>query len=91
MSEELNNTEKTVTEETSPSQENLPHHQQVEEYGGGHIQARHGRINGWLMVVYAILFVWAIYYGYVYWGGLGPGLDYEEKSTPTGYYENIYK
>ena len=60
MSEELNNTEKTVTEETSPSQENLPHHLQVEEYGEGHIQARHGRINGWLMVVYAIMFIWAI-------------------------------
>ena len=45
MSEELNNTEKTVTEETSPSQENLPHHLQVEEYGEGHIHARHGRIR----------------------------------------------
>lgn len=53
----------------------VPHHQQTEDYGGGHIQARHGRINGWLMVVYVVLFVWALYYGYVYWGGLGPGLD----------------
>ena len=53
----------------------LPHHQQTEDYGGGHIQARHGRINGWLLVVYAVLFVWALYYGYTYWGGLGPGLD----------------
>lgn len=52
-----------------------PHHRQTEEYGGGHIEARHGRINAWLLVVYAVLFVWAIYYGYVYWGGLGPGLD----------------
>jgi hypothetical protein len=53
----------------------VPYHQQTEDYGGGHIQARHGRINGWLMVVYVVLFVWALYYGYVYWGGLGPGLD----------------
>lgn len=53
----------------------LPHHQQTEDYGGGHIQARHGRINRWLLFVYLIMFVWALYYGHVYWGGLGPGLD----------------
>jgi hypothetical protein len=29
-----------------------------------------------LLVVYYGLFVWALYYGYTYWGGLGPGLDY---------------
>ena len=52
-----------------------PHHRHTEAYGGGHVKARHGRINGWLLVVYAVLFVWAIYYGYTYWGGLGPGLD----------------
>lgn len=50
--------------------------EQLEEYGGGHIKARHGIINRWLLVVYAILFVWALYYGFKYWGGLGPGLDY---------------
>lgn len=53
----------------------VPHHQQTEKYGGGHIEARHGRINRWLLVVYLVLFVWALYYGYTYWGGLGPGLD----------------
>jgi hypothetical protein len=53
----------------------VPHHQQTEDYGGGHIQARHGRINGWLLLVYLIMFIWALYYGYTYWGGLGPGLD----------------
>jgi len=26
--------------------------------------------------VYLVLLVWALYYGYIYWGGLGPGLDY---------------
>ena len=30
----------------------------------------------WLLAVYAVLFVWAMYYLYVYWGGLGPGLAY---------------
>jgi hypothetical protein len=53
----------------------VPHHQQTEKYGGGHIEARHGRINGWLLAVYLVMFVWALYYGYAYWGGLGPGLD----------------
>jgi hypothetical protein len=56
-------------------EDDQPHHRQTESFGGGHIKARHGRINGWLMVVYLVLFVWALYYGYTYWGGLGPGLD----------------
>ena len=56
-------------EKTSP-------HEHLEEYGGGHIKARHGRVDAWLLAVYAVLFIWALYYGYVYWGGLGPGLDY---------------
>ncbi|QEZ46838.1 hypothetical protein [Cupriavidus oxalaticus] len=61
--------------ENTPAGQDVPHHQQTEDYGGGHIQARHGRINAWLLVVYLVLFVWALYYGYTYWGGLGPGLD----------------
>lgn len=52
-----------------------PRHAHTEKYGGGHIEARHGRINRWLLVVYLVMFVWALYYGYTYWGGLGPGLD----------------
>jgi hypothetical protein len=55
--------------------ERLPAHRQTASFAGGHIKARHGRINGWLLVVYFVLFVWALYYGYTYWGGLGPGLD----------------
>jgi hypothetical protein len=51
-------------------------HEELEDYAGGHIQARHGRVDAWLMVVYVVLLVWALYYGYRYWGGLGPGLDY---------------
>ncbi len=46
----------------------------MHEYAGGYIQAHHGGIPAWLLVVYLVLFVWALYYAYVYWGGLGPGL-----------------
>lgn len=63
------------TENPSGSVQDIPHHQQTEDYGGGHIQARHGRINAWLLIVYLVMFTWALYYGYTYWGGLGPGLD----------------
>ena len=47
-----------------------------EDYAGGEIQERRGRVNIWLGVVYVILFLWALYYLFAYWGGLGPGLDY---------------
>jgi hypothetical protein len=60
----------------APAKASTPHHEQVEDYGGGAIKARHGRVNVWLLVVYLVLIVWAIYYGFTYWGGLGPGLDY---------------
>ena len=46
---------------------------ELEEYAGGYITARHGYIPAWLLVVYAVLFVWALYYLFTYWGGLGPG------------------
>lgn len=49
---------------------------ELEEFAQGEIKARRGRINGWLLVVYLVLFAWSIYYAFVYWGGLGPGLDY---------------
>ncbi len=55
--------------------ERLPYFRQTEDFGGGHIKARHGRLPHWLLAVYLILFVWALYYGYTYWGGLGPGLE----------------
>ena len=48
-------------------------HPELEEYAGGIIQARVGYIPIWLLVVYAVLFIWALYYMVVYWGGLGPG------------------
>lgn len=59
----------------------------VEEYAGGEIRAYHGIVNRWLLLVYALLFVWAFYYligpfeglrpTFQYWGGLGPGLARE--------------
>ena len=52
------------------------HADDIEEFAGGEIRSRHGIVNRWLLVVYLVLFVWAIYYLFEYWGGLGPGLAY---------------
>ncbi len=46
----------------------------VEEYAGGEVGTRRGIVNRWLLVVYALLAVWAVWYLVRYWGGLGPGL-----------------
>jgi len=51
-------------------------HSDLEDYAGGYIQAHHGTIPGWLLLVYLVLFVFAMFYMVVYWGGLGPGLGY---------------
>lgn len=61
--------------------------EEVENYAGGDIQTRHGIVNKWLLAVYAVLFVWALYYlagpfagwrpTFGFWGGLGPGLAKE--------------
>jgi hypothetical protein len=48
-------------------------HPELEEYAGGYIVARVGYIPLWLLVVYAVLFAWGLYYMYAYWGGVGPG------------------
>jgi hypothetical protein len=55
-------------------QEHPPREDNMHEYAGGYIQAHHGGIPAWLLVVYLILLLWALYYAYVYWGSLGPGL-----------------
>lgn len=49
------------------------HAHELEEYAGGYIQAHVGHIPIWLLVVYAVLFIWALYYLVNYWGGVGPG------------------
>ena len=36
-------------------------------------KSRHGYIPVWLLIVYAVLFLWGFYYAYHYWGGVGPG------------------
>ena len=46
---------------------------EVEEFADGEITSRRGRVDGWLLVVYAVLVVWGIYYLFAFWGGLGPG------------------
>lgn len=46
----------------------------IEEFARGEVRSYHGIVNGWLLVVYAILAVWSVYYVVRYWGGLGPGL-----------------
>ncbi len=51
-------------------------HHEMEEYAGGYIQARVGYIPAWLLAVYTVLFLWGLYYGFTYWGGLGPGRPY---------------
>ncbi len=45
----------------------------VEEFADGEIRSYHGRVDAWLLVVYAVLAVWGVYYLFAFWGGLGPG------------------
>lgn len=47
----------------------------VHEYADGEVGTYTGRVNRWLILVYVILALWAVYYLVVYWGGLGPGLE----------------
>ena len=54
--------------------ERHPKYGEVEQYAQGEIRVYHGIVNKWLLVVYAILAVWGIYYLFKFWGGLGPGL-----------------
>ena len=54
--------------------EHHPKYGEVTPYAQGEIRVYRGIINKWLLVVYAILAVWGIYYLFKYWGGLGPGL-----------------
>jgi len=58
-----------------PTHERTPEHgdHEIEEYAGGYVKAWVGQIPAWLLAVYAVLFVWGLYYSYNYWGGLGPG------------------
>jgi hypothetical protein len=60
---------------------------ELEDYAGGEIQARHGIVNRWLLALYAVLLLWSIHYlvgpfdglrprfEFWGWGGLGAGLS----------------
>ena len=54
--------------------ERHPKYGDIEEYAQGEIRSCRGIVNKWLLLVYAVLAVWGIYYLFRYWGGLGPGL-----------------
>ena len=45
----------------------------VEKFADGEIKSFRGRVDGWLLVVYAVLAIWGVYYLFAFWGGLGPG------------------
>jgi hypothetical protein len=67
----------TMSSTDQPTGSGHEGHQQerdMHDYAGGYIRAHHGGIPAWLLAVYVVLFVWALYYAYVFWGSLGPGL-----------------
>ena len=45
----------------------------LEQFADGEIKSYHGRVDRWLLVVYAVLAIWGVYYLFAFWGGLGPG------------------
>lgn len=60
---------------THPQWTEAPHADRaVETFADGEIRSYHGRVDAWLLVVYAVLAVWGVYYLLEFWGGLGPGL-----------------
>ena len=62
-----------MIETSTPKTDKAGHAGELQDYQGGEIQDRHGYLPVWLLVVYAVLFLWGLYYAYTYWGGLGPG------------------
>ena len=45
----------------------------IEEFADGEIRSYRGRVDRWLLAVYAVLALWGVYYLLAFWGGLGPG------------------
>lgn len=62
-----------MTEKSPETAAEEVHDHEKEDYVGGSIQAYHGYIPIWLLVVYLVLCIWGLIYAYQYWGGLGPG------------------
>jgi hypothetical protein len=48
-------------------QEKHSHEDDLETYEYSGIQVRHGKVPGWLIVVYAALGIWGVYYLWAYW------------------------
>jgi hypothetical protein len=67
----MSDREERPAPESSPGADREP---ATQEYAGGEIHSYHGGVNRWLLVVYAGLAVWGVYYLVRFWGGLGPGL-----------------
>ena len=44
-----------------------PDHESRERYAGGEIEVRPGHVNRWLLIVYAVLAVWGIWYLFACW------------------------
>jgi hypothetical protein len=44
-----------------------PEDEPVDQYAGGEIGVRHGRVPIWLRLVYAALAVWGAYYLVAWW------------------------
>jgi len=42
-------------------------HERLERYAGGEIEVRPGGVNRWLLVVYAVLAVWGVWYLFACW------------------------
>ena len=58
-----------------PERSEAPHAEPaVEAFADGEIRSYRGRVDRWLLVVYAVLAVWGVYYLFAFWGSLGPGL-----------------
>ena len=67
----------------------------LEHYAGGEIQTRHGIINRWLLGLYAVLFLWSIWYvvgpfegwrpRFEFWGGEGWGPACRARAQSKGW------
>lgn len=71
----MSSPEETTDRQSSGHEGQTHREDDMHDYAGGYIQAHHGGIPAWLLVVYLVLLLWGLYYAYVYWGTLGPGLE----------------
>ena len=62
-----------MSDRTGPARDRRRDESAIEEFADGEIKSYRGRVNRWLLVVYAVLALWGVYYLFAFWGGLGPG------------------